>query len=213
MSPDNLAAGRRPPGLADTLGRIGCFIIVVLLAVIFVVLLVPSLSRHRPHDVTGSSAMIRGISMALETYRETYEALPPDCATGLHADLDKPAECLVYYLSGSSVQFHPGDSPAEYPWRHPLLNIRGAGRGREKMVVYYDFHPKSLKDTDNDGLPELVDPWGRPFLYNAGAKQNGPFNQNGAPKHNAGKFDLSSAGPDREHGTEDDITNWNDRGL
>ena len=78
------------------------------------------------------------------------------------------------------------------------------------MTAYYAFDPKSLKDTDNDGLPELVGPWGRPFHYNAGTKQNGPFNQNGAPKHSAEGFDLSSAGPDGKHGTDDDVTNWTD---
>jgi len=210
MSPDNLAPGRRPPGLADTLGRVGCFVIVVLLAVVFVILLVPSLPTHDRPNVARTYATIGGVSMALETYRQVYEMLPPDRSTKLHADLDKPAECLVYYLSGSSIQFHPGDSPAEYPWRHPLLNIRGAGRGREKMTVYYEFQTRSLKDTDNDGLPELVDPWGDTFLYNTGGETNGPMNQNGAPKHSAEGFDLSSAGPDGKHGTDDDVTNWTD---
>ncbi len=41
-----------------------------------------------------------------------------------------------------------------------------------------------------------TDPWGTPYLYEQ------PGNQNTAG------FDLSSAGPDQQHGSEDDITNW-----
>lgn len=44
----------------------------------------------------------------------------------------------------------------------------------------------------------LDDPWGRPFEYNSEGK------------HNEGKFDLWSKGPDGIDGNEDDINNWED---
>jgi general secretion pathway protein G len=44
------------------------------------------------------------------------------------------------------------------------------------------------------GLPK--DPWGNPYTY----KKPG--------SNNASSYDLSSAGPDGQHGTEDDVTNW-----
>jgi general secretion pathway protein G len=44
---------------------------------------------------------------------------------------------------------------------------------------------------------QYLDSWGRPFIYQCDGTQ-----------HNAQKFDIWSAGPDGESGTEDDITNW-----
>ena len=40
------------------------------------------------------------------------------------------------------------------------------------------------------------DPWGNDYVYNYPGKMN------------IGSYDISSGGPDRKTGTEDDITNW-----
>lgn len=40
------------------------------------------------------------------------------------------------------------------------------------------------------------DPWGNPYIYEYPGQNN------------ADGYDLSSAGPDGRHGTDDDITNW-----
>ena len=208
MSPDAYATRRRTPGCADTVGRCVLFAILIVIAV---VVTWPFLgSGHGIPRRARTVATIEGLSMALEIYRDEHTAYPPDSGTGLHADLDKPAECLVYYLSGESVFYDPATSPRDYPWQHPLLNVAKLAAGRNKAKVYCSFNTRLLKDTDGDGLPEVVDPWGEPLLYNSGPEENGPFNQNGAPKHHLKKFDLSSAGPDGEHGTEDDVKNWGD---
>ncbi len=47
-----------------------------------------------------------------------------------------------------------------------------------------------------DDIKKLKDAWGRELRY----EYPGTYNE--------GKYDLSSAGPDGEFGTEDDITNW-----
>lgn len=60
---------------------------------------------------------------------------------------------------------------------------------------------KPCKNYDPDGylkkkqVPE--DPWKQPYLYESPGK------------HNASSYDLYSAGPDKQPGSEDDITNWN----
>jgi general secretion pathway protein G len=43
---------------------------------------------------------------------------------------------------------------------------------------------------------QLKDPWGTEFIYVSPGR------------YNEDSFDLSSAGPDRRPGTDDDITNW-----
>jgi len=204
MSPDDYATRRRTPGCADTVAR--CFFFAILI-VIAVVVTWPFLRGRHDMSIGRTEATIQGLSMALDAYRDQHTVYPPDSGTGLHADLDKPAECLVYYLSGGSIFYDPATSPRDYPWQHPLLNVADLAAGRNEALVYYSFNSKFLEDTDGDGLPELVDPWGHPLLYNSGPGENGPFNQNGAPKHHPKKFDLSSAGPDSKHGTGDDIKN------
>lgn len=43
---------------------------------------------------------------------------------------------------------------------------------------------------------KLKDPWGSDYVYQSPGR------------YNEGGFDLSSPGPDRQAGTDDDITNW-----
>ena len=47
-----------------------------------------------------------------------------------------------------------------------------------------------------DKMP--LDPWKQPFVY-------------ACPSEHGGDFDLSSPGPDKRPGTEDDITNWSSK--
>jgi general secretion pathway protein G len=50
---------------------------------------------------------------------------------------------------------------------------------------------------DSDAVPK--DPWGHDFIYICPGK------------HNPSSFDIMSAGPDGQAGTDDDITNWTKR--
>ena len=47
---------------------------------------------------------------------------------------------------------------------------------------------------DTDAVPK--DPWGKDYVYTCPGK------------HNPTSFDIMSAGPDGQAGTDDDITNW-----
>jgi general secretion pathway protein G len=47
---------------------------------------------------------------------------------------------------------------------------------------------------DADAIP--LDPWGNPYVYTCPGK------------HNPSSFDIQSAGPDGQLGTDDDIGNW-----
>ena len=61
---------------------------------------------------------------------------------------------------------------------------------------YMEFKQDELKDS------QLVDPWGRPYVY---VSVNG-----GSPEHRQRSFDLFSLGPNGvdDHGAGDDIINW-----
>ena len=57
--------------------------------------------------------------------------------------------------------------------------------------------PRDSKDWKGPYLKDVpVDPWGQPYVYEYPGRHNN--------KH----YDLMSSGPDRQPGTDDDITNW-----
>lgn len=150
------------------------------------------------------AAYLATMSSSLETYKATYSCYPPDCGLDVHPDLDMPAECLVYYLSGASICYTPGVTPPDYPWRHPIYH-HVPPDGRRTLARYYPFDENMLRDADADGIPEFVDFWGQPIFYNCGSDIDGRSNQNGRPRQNPDKFDLVSSGPDKMIGTDDDI--------
>jgi hypothetical protein len=194
--------------------RLRSLLIMVSIAAIAFILLVPSF-RHGRGDSdwvmeARTEGLVQGLCMALDAYRNRYDLFPRDRGIGLHPDLDKSSECLIYYLSGASIRYTSGVSSADYPWKHAILDESRLGHGRGARHIFYQFRDDMLADDDGDEIPELVDAWGRPLIYNAGPAENGPFNQRGAAKHDAGHFVLISAGADGKFGTEDDIKNWAD---
>ena len=61
----------------------------------------------------------------------------------------------------------------------------------------HQFKDSDTGDTDGDGKPELVDPWGAPIRYYA------PYSP--ADGTTTRRFRLVSVGPDGEEGTADEI--------
>jgi general secretion pathway protein G len=69
-------------------------------------------------------------------------------------------------------------------------------QGLEALVEQTDIEPEPRRFPEGGYIKRLPqDPWGNDYvLLNPGEQ---------------GRFDVFSAGPDREPGTEDDIGNWN----
>jgi len=194
-------------------------LVVVSIIAILLGLLVPILGGFRNEaNIAKVKAMFHGISLGLESYRQQYNVYPPDS----HPALDKSSECLVYYLSGSTIVYVPGTSPATYPWQNPLYtdSTGQSGSGRRAIPWFYDeFEATALVDQDGDRAPEICDPWQRRIVYNSGNSADGAYNQFGAPHHRINSFDLICSGRDKVFGpakngvydltgTVDDVTNW-----
>jgi prepilin-type N-terminal cleavage/methylation domain-containing protein len=106
-------------------------------------------------------------------------------------DYDKPSEILFFFLQEM----------------YDAMNFNSTSRGQNKSLLaslprkkaYVEFKGKELADTDGDGLPEIVDGWGRPFLYVAKDRLKGDSRVNVEPHQgkNEESFSLYSFGPDK----------------
>ena len=83
-------------------------------------------------------------------------------------------------------------------------------------IKLYKFHtneyPKELKYLlEKPGDSEVAQKWAGPYLEDASGLKDPwghDYEYNAEGRHNEGKFDLWSRGPDGKDGTDDDVTNW-----
>lgn len=72
--------------------------------------------------------------------------------------------------------------------------------------IFVEFQEGELVENPDDArnINLWRDPWGTEYLYLHPDHKDVDEDD----VHNPDSYDLSSAGPDRKHGTDDDITNW-----
>ena len=183
--------------------------LLVVIAIISILLGLVAGALHKSMEgarIAAVKTLFGGLKTGLETYKQAHGTYPPD----RRPDLTRSSECLVLYLSGSSICYIDGTSPPTYPWRHGAYSVPG----RRAVTACYPFDDATfLKDTDKSGdpghrAPELFDTWGRRIIYNTGLSEDGDHNQLGGPRYSLHRYDLLSAGPDEKYGTADDITSW-----
>jgi len=181
-------------------------IVIGIIAILASMLLPAIRSVSRASRISATESLIQRLSGALEMYRRREVFYPPDyipATTGAEptrllrfdgSDIVElsaaryPAEALYYYLAHKHL--------SEY---HPFANLAA----------------DETTDLNHNGTPEIVDPWGRPLLYNRRAfpgHDSTYFNFPGEageaksnPCHNRDSFDLYSLGPDGQTGSSDDI--------
>jgi prepilin-type N-terminal cleavage/methylation domain-containing protein len=106
-------------------------------------------------------------------------------------DYDKPSEILFFFLQ-EMYDVMNQDQGSRQANRSLLANL-------PRKQAYVHFKKNELADTDHDGLPEIVDGWGMPFLYVAKDKVRGDSAANIEPHEgkNPESFSLYSFGPDK----------------
>lgn len=92
----------------------------------------------RKAHTSRTQSLVQRLTLAMEAYQEDLGAYPYDAHTSGGKRVD-PAEALYIYLY-------------EYPVE-------------TRREPYLTFEDRELKDWDEDGLPEVVDSWGRPLIY------------------------------------------------
>jgi len=78
------------------------------------------------------------------------------------------------------------------PKRGAIKNQNNAATMATQMIAL--VVGLSVMGRGKKGLPK--DPWSNAYVYRMPGS------------HNANAYDLFSAGPDKQEGTEDDVTNW-----
>ena len=144
---------------------------------------------------TQAHSDIAGLEQALTTYTLDFGALPPDSAPagtdfpGAKAgtSMDTPNECLVWYLTrtwsrAATAPGSPWGGWATSPVNSPTVFARVAGG------PYFSPNARYVRDYDEDGFKEFVDPWGMPYFYRA------YYNTTAQPLHNTEGGDLYSVG-------------------
>ena len=186
------------------------FTLVEMLVVIFIIgvlmgILLPALNSVRVRaQMAATSAQIQSIAAACHAYQADYGFFPPvglhaQTPPALHTSIDKPSEVLWFFLTrrvefrSTVTNFNQGlianpDDPAAYDWDDPVIY------GTRNTGPYYSPQSGQLRDYDGDGVPEIVDLWGHPILYDTVGGQFGVGDQN-RPRHNPLTFDLFSVGP------------------
>ena len=85
---------------------------------------------------------------------------------------------------------------------------------KSAMRMYYldmNKYPASLKDlSEEPSGSDQSKTWNGPYLEETLKDDpwNNPYEYSADGKHNSGKFDVWSNGPDGQSGTDDDIGNW-----
>lgn len=133
------------------------------------------------------------VNAATQTYSQEWGNVPPD---------DAPDGAKFVTFSGAVALFDPPNNPLQASSEslcYYLTNRNLLGAPLLELQKEYQY-------TDYNGnlLPEIVDTWGRPVLYNRGPFTGGVagFDGAGSPIHNvpgsAVPFDLFSLGADGE---------------
>ncbi len=131
----------RHPGRGFSLIEMLVVIAIILILVSMTLVVIRALYEHaRKTRALTEMAALKG---AIEMYIADHTAYPPD--TGSWNEVVFDPRSLHRYL-GSEI-------------KNPVT-----GKTREP---YFPMRPKSLTNLDADGFGMLVDPWGRPYQYDA----------------------------------------------
>ena len=156
-------------------------------------ILLPTISAIRKRaKISIARGQIGVIEQAMLNYARVFGALPPDSNDALPGestagannrfdDMDNPNECMVWFLSryysrsgsddgapgiAAGVPDHDTYNGNWFPVPKDAETVF-ARMGQSSAEPFMDFKPSCMKDFDEDGFPEFLDPWGRPYLYRA----------------------------------------------
>jgi type II secretory pathway pseudopilin PulG len=191
---------------------------VIGIIVILAGILVPALLKAGGQTKRAAClALIRGLGQACTLYESECGFYPPDslkenrsdpatAATGGYASVDTPSEALWFFLvrkfvyKSTETNFNERHASATHTFNTPSVYAT------KNFGPFFNASSGQLKDVDRDGVPEIVDVWNQPILYNApgcfgktevdGSTWTPDWSAASLnPQRNANTFDIYSVGP------------------
>ena len=155
--------------------------------------------------IATTEALIKRVGMALELYCRECAYYPPDYIA-IEQAKDGPFTD-IYCLSFNGDEYIPVPDRRAYP-PEALYYYLAHGYLTDRHPMLRLSSRTEVMDVNNNAMPEIVDPWGRPLLYN---RRSFPgfssyyiyYNGGGEPRNNVNTYDLFSVGPDGQTSNDD----------
>jgi len=204
----NATRTSRPRAAGFTL--IELLVVIGIIAVLASMLLPAMFAVSQQTKVSNTEATLKRICMALELYSKSCGTYPPDSL---------PLDAQIINFQGIQSGSPPSYVKLKLVATIPPGPYELAGPAYPPEALYYylcnafiTLEPPSLNvraraetaDCNLNGIAEIIDAWGRPFLYNRSSFPgflDTYYNYAGNPRHNYNGYDLLSVGPDAQTGT------------
>ncbi len=181
-------------------------IVMGIIAILATMLLPAIFAVSQQSKSANADALLKRIAVALDVYSKNYQGYyPPDYLPG-PGNPGGPASIINFEgrMAGSPPSYVKLTlTSAAYPCESLYYFLCHRFLTGEPLMK---LKSTEAADVNENGLPEIVDPWGRPVLYNRPkfpACDNAYYNYAGNPRHNADSHDLYSVGPDGQTGAND----------
>jgi prepilin-type N-terminal cleavage/methylation domain-containing protein len=184
-------------------------VVVSIIAVLAGILLPAIIAVSNAAKEASTKSLIGRLEVALAAVKKDTSIYPPDYLTGPIPYNNSDAK-----FPGYKVPTGPGLPPEALAWALSNPNIANEPEIANYVPNICDHVPylqlargSELQDYNDNGLPEVVDAWGRPLLYNRPAWPSGhdlqPCDFAGDPWHRGDSYDLFSVGADGQTGAND----------
>lgn len=190
-------------------------VVISIIAVLAGILLPAVIAVTRAAKEAATKSLIGRIELALAAIHKDTSIYPPDYLTD-----PIPFRRVAAKFPGYKVPTGNGLPPEALAWALSNPNIANEPDIANYVpnicahVPYLQLaRGKELQDCNDNGLPEVVDAWGRPLLYNRIAFPSGhqlqacDFSQHASvlanPAHRGDTYDLFSVGADGQTGAND----------
>lgn len=214
------SAGDRAPAHNGGFTLIEMLVVIGIIGILASMILPAMFAVSQEAKITRATMLLKRIEVALDLYSKSYVHYPPDYIPQTYGGTDT----LIYDLGGAREGSGPSSTLRKvklanhvYPPEALYYFLCHRYISAEYPMLQLQSRSESL-DVNGNGLPEIVDSWGRPYLYNRPAFpscNNDYFNLTaitlggtpqavlGDPAHNTSTYDLYSVGPDGQTGSND----------
>jgi len=164
-------------------------IVIVIIGILAGLLLPAVMKSRQAASVQAARAEISSLAMAIDSFKNDFGFYPPTAypfdpdpsvrsfsgigpgGNSLYGPAYAYSEALVHCLANKWTRGAGDETSGTYPAN--IKNLSGDGSYVARVIgnapvnagPYFEVKSDKLTDLDQDGWPELSDPWGNPYIY------------------------------------------------